>query len=136
MDGIPLSAQFAALAVLLVCSAFFLDVRNGDDGLQPPSACAIWRSEGHRGAILAVSTCWGSTDKMLGVILLGNNLVNSPRRPWCPVITIELSVEEKWALSIGTLFVTFCLLVFSEITPKMARCHLPRLAGAADRPTS
>jgi Mg2+/Co2+ transporter CorB len=56
------------------------------------------------------------------------------------VITIELFGEEKWALSIGTLLVTFAILVFAEITPKVTRrrhadrwrdARLPDLAAAA-----
>jgi len=59
------------------------------------------------------------TDKMLGVILLGNNLVNAAAATLVSVIAIELFGEEKWALAAGTLIVTFAILVFSEITPKI-----------------
>ena len=56
---------------------------------------------------------------MLGVILLGNNLVNSAAATLVSIITIELFGEDKWALGAGTLFVTFAILVFAEITPKV-----------------
>jgi len=56
---------------------------------------------------------------MLGVILLGNNLVNAAAATLVSVIAIELFGEEEWALAAGTLFVTFIILVFSEITPKI-----------------
>jgi Mg2+/Co2+ transporter CorB len=66
---------------------------------------------------------------MLGVILLGNNLVNAAAATLVSVITIELFGEEKWALSIGTLLVTFAILVFAEITPKViGAAHADRLA--------
>ena len=73
---------------------------------------------GHRGAGKALDLL-NKTDKMLGVILLGNNLVNSAAAMLVSVITIELFGDEKWALGIGTLAVTFVILVFSEITPKI-----------------
>lgn len=73
---------------------------------------------GHRGAAKAL-TLLNQTDKMLGVILLGNNLVNSAAATLVSVIAIELFGEEKWALGAGTLTVTFAILVFSEITPKI-----------------
>jgi Mg2+/Co2+ transporter CorB len=75
-------------------------------------------SQGHRGARLAVKLL-SSTDKMLGVILLGNNLINAAAATLVSVIAIELFGEEEWALAAGTLFVTFIILVFSEITPKV-----------------
>jgi Mg2+/Co2+ transporter CorB len=66
---------------------------------------------------------------MLGVILLGNNLVNSAAATLVSVIAIELFGDEKWALGAGTLAVTFAILVFSEITPKIiGATHADRLA--------
>jgi Mg2+/Co2+ transporter CorB len=127
MGGIPLSAQFAALAVLLACSAFFSITETA------MMACNRHRlrhmaGQGDRGAQLALGLL-GRTDKMLGVILLGNNLVNAAAATLVSVITIELFGDEKWALSIGTLLVTFAILVFAEITPKvMGAAHADRLA--------
>jgi Mg2+/Co2+ transporter CorB len=63
------------------------------------------------------------------VILLGNNLLNAATATLVSLITIELFGEEKWALSIGTLLVTFAILVFAEITPKiLGAAHADRLA--------
>ena len=127
MDGIPLSAQFVALAVLLGCSAFF--------SLAETARMASNRhrlrhmaGQGDRGAKLALDLL-GRTDKMLGVILLGNNLLNAATATLVSLITIELFGEEKWALSVGTLLVTFAILVFAEITPKiLGAAHADRLA--------
>lgn len=73
---------------------------------------------GHLGAQKALDLL-NRTDKMLGVILLGNNLVNAAAATLVGVITIELFGDEKWALGAGTLTVTLAILVFSEITPKI-----------------
>lgn len=117
MEEYSLSALTIALVVLLVLSAFF--------SMTETSMMAANRyrlrhlaSQGHRGARLALDLL-GRTDKMLGVILLGNNLVNAAAATLVSVIAIELFGEEKWALAAGTLFVTFVILVFSEITPKI-----------------
>lgn len=75
-------------------------------------------NQGHRGARLALSLL-ESADKLLGVILLGNNLVNVGAATLVSVITIELIGEDKWALGAATLFTTFIILVCSEITPKV-----------------
>lgn len=117
MEEYPLSALSVALVILLVFSAFF--------SMTETSMMAANRyklrhlsSQGHRGARLALELL-GTTDKMLGVILLGNNLVNAAAATLVSVIAIELFGEEEWALAAGTLFVTFVILVFSEITPKI-----------------
>lgn len=74
--------------------------------------------QGHRGAKLAV-TLLDKTDKLLGVILLGNTLINAAAATLTSYIALALFEQEKWALEIGTLCVTFALLIVSEITPKV-----------------
>lgn len=125
MTDVPLSAQFAALAVLLVISGFF--------SLAETAMMAANRFRlrhlaqgGHRGARLALDLL-ARTDKLLGVILLFNNLINAAAATLVSIIAIQLFGEEDWALGAGTLFVTFLILVFAEITPKVVG------AGNADR---
>lgn len=79
-------------------------------------------SAGHRGATLAVDLL-NKTDRLLGVILLFNNLVNVAAATLASVITIHLFGEESWALATGTLLLTFFILVFAEITPKVIGAH-------------
>jgi Mg2+/Co2+ transporter CorB len=127
MDDIPISALSGTLILLLVLSAFF--------SMTETSMMAANRyrlrhlaGKGHRGARLALDLL-ARTDKMLGVILLGNNLVNAAAATLVSVIAIEMFGEEKWALGAGTLIITFVILVFSEITPKIiGAAHADRLA--------
>lgn len=128
MEDIPLSIQFGALAVLLVFSAFF---SMTETAMMASNRYRLRHlaGQGHRGAKLALELL-GQTDKMLGVILLGNNLVNAGAATLVSVITIELFGDEKWALGAATLLVTFLILVFSEITPKIiAASYADRLAS-------
>ncbi len=127
MDDIPLSAQLAALALLLALSAFF---SLSETAMMASNRFRLRHlaQSGHHGAQKAIALL-NSTDKMLGVILLGNNLINSAAATLVSVITIELFGEGKWALGAGTLTVTFAILVFSEITPKIiGATHADRLA--------
>lgn len=80
--------------------------------------------EGNTGASLAVKLL-GTTDKLLGVILLGNTFINAAAAMITGNIALTVFGEEKWALEAGTVFVTFCLLVFSEITPKVIGATYP-----------
>jgi Mg2+/Co2+ transporter CorB len=84
--------------------------------------------QGARGAKLALALL-AQTDKLLGVILLGNNLINAGAATLAAVITGRLFGEGKLSLALGTLAITFLILVFSEITPKVAgAAHADRLA--------
>lgn len=84
--------------------------------------------EGHRGARLA-NALLAKTDKLLGVILLCNNFANAASATLVTVITVQLFGEGEWALMLGTLSVTFAILVFSEISPKViAAAHAEKLA--------
>lgn len=86
--------------------------------------------EGHRGARLALALL-SRTDRLLGAILLGNNLINTAAATLVSIITIELFGEDNLALGIGTLLVTFAILVFSEISPKIiGATHADRLVLA------
>jgi len=84
--------------------------------------------EGHRGARLAVSLL-NKTDKLLGVILLCNNLANAASATLVAIISVELFGEGEFVLMLGTLAVTFAILVFSEISPKViAAAHSEKIA--------
>lgn len=127
MDEIPLSALLIVLVVLLALSAFF---SLSETAMMASNRFRLRHlaKSGHHGAQKATALL-DQTDKMLGVILLGNNLVNSAAATLVGVITIALFGEEKWALAAGTLAVTFAILVFSEITPKIIGAnHADRLA--------
>lgn len=79
---------------------------------------------GRRGAKRAQDLL-ARTDRLLGVILLGNNLVNVAIATLATVITVHLFGENKWALAAGSAIVTFLILVFSEITPKVVGATYP-----------
>jgi Mg2+/Co2+ transporter CorB len=118
MDELPLSTQFFALAILLVVSGFF---SMAETVMMASNRIRLRHlaKENHRGARLALELL-DKTDQLLGVILLGNTLINSLAAMLTANIALSVFGEEKWTLEAGALFVTFCLLVFSEITPKVA----------------
>lgn len=123
MDEIPLSTLLIALVVLLVISAFF--------SISETSMMALNRyrlrhlaKTGHRGARLA-SQLLSKTDRLLGVVLLGNNLVNAAAAALVTVIVFRVFGESELALTMGTLVVTFFILVFSEISPKVMGASYP-----------
>ncbi len=121
MSEITLAAQFAALVVLLMLSGTF----SMSETVMMAANRYRLRSlagQGHRGATLALALL-GKTDRLLGVILLFNNLVNTAAATLVSVITMELFGDDRWALGLATLLVTFLILVFAEITPKVLGAH-------------
>jgi Mg2+/Co2+ transporter CorB len=126
MDEISLRTLGLALAVLLVTSGFF--------SIAETAMMAVNRyrlrhraRRGERGAKLALALL-AKTDTLLGVILLWNNLINAGAATIAAVITERMLGEGKFALALGTLVVTFLILVFSEITPKVVgAAHADRI---------
>ncbi|HQR51042.1 MAG TPA: HlyC/CorC family transporter [Methylophilaceae bacterium] len=129
MDDIPLSWQFGALAALLLIAAFFSIAETSLMTLNRYRLRHLANS-GHHGAKLATALL-AKTDKLLGVILLGNNFANAGSATLVAIITVRLFGEEEWTLAAGTLAVTFAILVFAEISPKViAATHPEKLAFA------
>lgn len=79
---------------------------------------------GHRGARLALALL-AKTDKLLGVILLFNTLINAAIATLAGLVTVQLFGEDKWVVGIGTVVVSFVILVFAEITPKVIGATYP-----------
>jgi len=127
LDDIALITILIALVVLLVVSGFF--------SIAETSMMALNRYRlkhlveiGRAGARLTRDLL-ARTDRLLGVILLGNNLVNAAAATLTALITVHLFGESKLALVIGTGCITFLILVFSEITPKViGATHPERIA--------
>ena len=117
MESIPLSAQYTALGILLLISAVFSIAETSMMALNRYRLKALVRL-GNRGAIITTELL-ARTDRLLGVILLGNNLINAAAAVLVSVITVRLFGDNEIALAVGTVVVTFLILVFSEITPKV-----------------
>ncbi|WP_288011208.1 HlyC/CorC family transporter [Diaphorobacter sp.] len=123
METLSIGTLFGLLAGLLFLSACF--------SASETAMMAINRyrlrhaaETGHRGATLAQALL-NQTDKLLGVILLGNNLVNIAAATLATIISIRLFGESDVALSLATLLLTFLILVFSEVTPKVLGASYP-----------
>ncbi len=123
MEDIPLTAQIAALIVLLVFSGFFSMAETAMMAANRYHLRAR-RAAGQRGALLALDLL-AKTSKLLGIILLFNTLFNAATATLAGLITVRLFGEAKWALGAGTLLITFVILLFAEITPKVLGASYP-----------
>jgi Mg2+/Co2+ transporter CorB len=73
---------------------------------------------GNRGARLTAGLL-RETDKLLGVILLGNTLVAAGAATLATLLAHTLWGDHKWVPAASAVVVTFALLIISEITPKV-----------------
>ncbi|MFO1198727.1 MAG: HlyC/CorC family transporter [Burkholderiaceae bacterium] len=123
MESIPLWAQLLALLVLLLISAFF--------SIAETSMMALNRyrlghlvSKGRRGAKLAAEML-GRTEKLLGTILLGNNVANTALTAVVTTLAIRQFGDNDTTLVAATTLVALLIIVFCEITPKVIGATYP-----------
>ena len=123
MVEIPLGWMLGALAVLLALSAFF--------SIAETAMMAFNRyrlkhlvSHAHPAARM-VGALLKRTDRLLGGILIGNTLVIAGATTIASVIAVRLLGEDRIALLVSTLVVSFLIIVFSEITPKVIGATYP-----------
>ena len=127
MDDISLGWLFGILLLLLVCSAFFSGSETGMMAINRYRLNALVR-KGNRSAKL-VNNLLGKVDKLLGSILFGNTLVNVAAAALANIIILRLFGQNDWAILLGTLVLTFVIVIFSEIMPKIiAASHPERIA--------
>ncbi len=123
MDRLSTGTLFGVLAVLLLISAFF---SASETAMMAINRYRLRHAAelGRHGAKRTLALL-ARTDKLLGVILLGNNLVNAAAATLSTVIAIRLFGDGEAILSIATLLLTFLILVFSEVTPKVVGASFP-----------
>ena len=108
--------EFCLLLLLLLMSGFFSLAETSMIAASKPMLKS--RADHHKGARLACQLL-RNTESLLGVVLLFNNLINAATATLVSAVTIQLFGNNEWVFGLATLFVTFMILVFSEITPKV-----------------
>jgi Mg2+/Co2+ transporter CorB len=128
LENASLLVLFSILFVLLLCSAFF---SSSETALMALNRYRLKHlaNEGHRGALIA-SNLLARPDRLIGLILLGNNFVNIFASAIATVIGIKLWGEN--GIVIATFALTLIILLFAEVTPKtLAALHPERVAFPA-----
>lgn len=128
MDDIPIGALFGALIFLIILSAFFSGSETGLVSLNRYRLRHLAKTR-HRGAARAAKLL-ERPDRLIGLILLGNNFVNILASSIATVLALRLYGEAGIAIAAGIL--TLVILIFSEVTPKtLAVLHPERFAFPA-----
>ncbi len=123
MNEFSLLTLFGLLLLLLVLSGFFSGSETGMMALNRHRLNHLVR-KGNKSAKLTAQLL-GKVDKLLGSILLGNTLLNVAAAAVTNIIILRLFGQDDWAILFGTLAITFAILVFSEIMPKIIAASYP-----------
>ncbi|MDX1811572.1 MAG: CNNM domain-containing protein, partial [Gammaproteobacteria bacterium] len=121
MQDIPLSALFALLFILLMLSAFFSSSETGLMSLNRYRLRHLAKTK-HKGAMRA-NQLLEKPDRLIGLILLGNNFVNILASSITTIIALRLGGEG--AIAIGAGLLTLAILIFSEVAPKTVAALYP-----------
>lgn len=113
---------FFLLIVCLFLSAFFSGTETALMSVNRYRLRTL-AQQGHRGAILAERLLM-RPDRLIGLILIGNNLANNLAATLVAIIVLELYGEQWVALGAGAL--TLVMLVFCEVGPKTYGAMHPR----------
>jgi len=128
LADISLGALTGSLIFLILLSGFFSAAEIGLMTLNRYRLRGLAES-GHRGARIARKLL-DRPDRLLGVILIGNNFANIAASSIATIMALDLYGESTIAIAAGLL--TFIILVFSEVAPKtLAALHPERVAFVA-----
>ncbi|MDR5875317.1 HlyC/CorC family transporter [Halomonas sp. CUBES01] len=114
-DDFPLGLLFGLLALLIALSAFF---SSSETGMMSINRYRLSHSasSGDRRA-KRVMRLLARPDRLIGVILIGNNFVNNLAASIATIIAIHFFGDVSGP-AISTALLTITILIFSEVTPK------------------
>lgn len=128
MNDIPLGALIGALVFLIFLAAFFSGSETGLLTLNRYRLRHLVKIK-HRGAIHAQALLQ-RTDRLIGLLLLGNNFANNLATAIATVIGLQLLGEAGAAIAVGVL--TIVGMIFAEVAPKtLAALYPERVAFPA-----
>lgn len=127
MDDISTGVLFSLLILLLVISGYFSGSETGMMALNRYKLRHL-ANQGHRGA-KRVEKLLSRPDRLIGLILIGNNLVNILASAIATILGMRLYGDMGVAIATGAL--TLVVLVFAEVTPKTLAALYPERVSYA-----
>jgi Mg2+/Co2+ transporter CorB len=121
LNEAPLGLLFSILAALIFLSGFF---SSSETGLMTLNRYRLkhLQKQNHRGSIRA-GKLLERPDRMIGLILIGNNLVNVFASVIVAVIATRIWGDA--GLVVAGLLLTLVILIFAEVTPKTIAALYP-----------
>jgi len=110
---------FGTIAILLVLSAFFSGSETALTAASPARMHTLEKQGDARARV--VNALFGQKDRLIGAILLGNNLVSILASALATSLLIGLAGEA--GVVYATLGMTLLILIFAEVLPKTYAIH-------------
>ncbi|PHR84304.1 MAG: magnesium/cobalt efflux protein [Colwellia sp.] len=122
MENISTQMLFIVLGILILVSAYFSGSETGMMSLNRYRLRHL-EKEKHKGA-KRVSKLLKRPDRLIGLILIGNNLVNIAAASIATVIGIRY-FGDVYGMLVSTVVLTLVILIFAEVTPKTLAALYP-----------
>jgi len=122
LDNISTQVLFITLGILILISAYFSGSETGMMSLNRYRLRHL-EKEKHKGA-KRVSKLLKRPDRLIGLILIGNNLVNIAAASIATIIGTRL-LGDVGGFIASTVILTFVILIFAEVTPKTLAALYP-----------
>ena len=123
MDAISTPALIGTLCVLIVLSAFFSSSETGMMSLNRYKLRHKAQENDKRAR--RVEKLLSRPDRLIGLILIGNNLVNILASSMATILCLRLFGDI--GIAIATFGLTFVILIFAEVTPKTLAALYPEV---------
>lgn len=123
MDDISTGTLFTILGILIVISAYFSSSETGMMSLNRYRLRHL-EQKNHKGA-KRVGKLLDRPDRLIGLILIGNNLVNIAASSIATIIGIRLMGPGPVTMVYVTVILTLIVLIFAEVTPKTLAALYP-----------
>lgn len=126
----PLGLLFGIMAALILISGFFSSSETSMMSLNKYRLRHMVNSGNKRAR--RVDNLLRRPDRLIGIILIGNNLVNIFAAQLATLIAIRLYGEGEGAILLSGIVLTLIILIFAEVTPKtMAALRPEKIAFPA-----
>ena len=128
MNEVPLGILGGILFCLILLSAFFSSSETGMLSINKYRLKHLVKNKNR--SAMKVSSLLERPDRLIGVILIGNNFVNILASAIATVIAVRLWGDA--GIAIATAALTMVILIFAEVTPKtLAAIHPEKIAFPA-----
>jgi len=122
LENISTQMLFITLGILILISAYFSGSETGMMSLNRYRLRHL-EKEKHKGA-KRVSKLLKRPDRLIGLILIGNNLVNIAAASIATIIGIRF-FGDVYGMLVSTVVLTLVILIFAEVTPKTLAALYP-----------
>ena len=132
METVPLWVLLLALALLILCSAFFALAETALMAANKYRLRHLARRN-HRGAVTTLSLL-ERTDELLSLVLIARTLINAMATALLTAIAIMFFGYAESVITAAIAVIAFVLIVFAEISPKIVGASFPERIALGTSP--